>query len=113
MAIKLLNPVVPEVLTYDTVSITSMELVQQEGTDATVQNKYDLIVHYKLYAIDSANKKHFDSARYTFTVYDYLAVAQTKKAAGDNTMLTTIKAIEQMIALLINDKNQVGTTEAV
>lgn len=113
MTIKINTPVAKPSLVYDHIFMLRLRIKQEPTNNSTLPPKYDVQVHYRIYAVDGAGVRHFKKANYTVKVIDYLAAAEAKDALGDPRMLLALRSIEEAISQLITEKGTLGSTSVL
>ena len=113
MAIKISNADIQPALIYDNWFLDKLILEQVSETDNTAMPNYDLIVNYRLFAVDAENKRHFKNKLYTLTIKNYVGVAMEKAATGDLDLIAAMQAIENALATIVEDQTDLGTASVI
>jgi len=113
MPIILDTPIISEVLEYKYIFMTGLRIKQEPSSDASVNPKYSVNIRYKLYSIDSSNKRHFKKSNYSINIPNYFSDASAQSALGDNRMMDALSGIESALSKLISEKGDHGNTGIV
>lgn len=110
MAIKVSNsPVIPA-LVYENVFMESLQISHVISAVESMESPFDLLITYKLYALDG-DTRYFENKSRTINLKDYLTLAYGNAATGDTDLLYAFAAIQNAVAILIED--QTGMTTEV
>ena len=110
MAIQTLNGKETPSLKYNNFFLERLELTQRNETDDTAAPYFVLKVFYKMFAVDPANVRVFDTKVSIIEIKDYAAVAYAKAVAGDSDLVDAAVAIEHALAkIIIDQKPELGT----
>lgn len=99
-----------EALVYNRIFMTSISISQRIDNDSTKDPYYDLNLKYKIFATNSRGTRFFGPTVYSIDVPDYFSAATAQALLGNMEMGLAIKAIEKVIAKLIQDRGTHGTT---
>ena len=110
MAIIISTTPTSEALVYNRIFMTSISISQRLDNDSSKDPYYDLNIKYRIFATDSNGTRYFDNTVYSIDVPDYFSAASAQAALGNMEMVTGIKAIEAVIAKLIQDRGIHGNT---
>lgn len=113
MAIQVTEGEVQPALVYDKVFMQNLSVEQRPVTFDNVPPQYALRIEYRLYAVDEAGNRHYQDRVDSLVIGDALTVAVAKAQQGDESLLNAIKAIEQGLAILINDTQKLGSAKVV
>jgi len=110
MSITIDTPSVPESLQYDHIFMLGLQIKQEPTQNSLLPPVYNIVIRYRIYAIDSQGKRHFKKKNFSVSVNDYLAAAKAKEALSDTRMIDALKAIEIALSQLITEKGTIGST---
>lgn len=96
----------------DLIHMTELCLMQPMVYTESAPMMVDLSIGYRKYGVTGDDRTVITDPRSVF-VTDYVAMAEQKANAGDPTLLNAITAIEQAVAVIIQELGSEGTTEVV
>lgn len=104
MAIKLEKSTSQPALVYDNFFLERLELTQRLDTDNHATPYYVLRVHYRLFALDPEDTRHFQLKSNVIEIDDYATEAYKKALVGNMDLANASSAIEQALAKIIEDQ---------
>lgn len=114
MAIKIENSQSQPALTYNNFFLEKLELTQRLDTDNHANPYYTLRVHYRLFATDPEDTRHFQIKSNVIEINDYAAVAYAKALQGNMDLANASAAIEAALAKIIEDQRpEFGTATVI
>ena len=114
MAIQVTNAQTQPALVYDQFFLERLELTQRASKLHSDQPYYVLKVHYRMFAVDGSDERHYENRVSTFEIDDYFTVAMGKAASGDMDLVNAAGAIEIALAKIIEDiKPELGTVSVI
>jgi predicted nucleic acid-binding protein len=110
MAIKVGDPQIVPTLSYENVFMERLQIGHVISAQEDLESPFDLLITYKLYALDG-NTRYFEDKSRSIVLKDYLTLAYQKASIGDTDLLYAFAAIQNAVAILIED--QIGKTTEV
>lgn len=111
MGIKVEHPEQMPALVFDKIHLHELSITQPYFTDNNKQPEYNLSIAYKLFALDDENVRHYTKKPVYINIQDYLAEAYKLAVQGDMRLAQAMAAIEQALAVILEQQNRHGNTE--
>lgn len=111
MGIKIANPEEMPALVFDKVHMHELIISQPYFIDNNKQPEYNLSIAYKLFAVDNENNRYYSKKPVYINIQDYLAEAYKLAMQGDVRLAQAMAAIEQALAVILEQQNRHGATE--
>ena len=108
MAIQVTNPDSIPPLVYDRVHLIELQIKQPNMQRVDDQPVYQVMIRYKMYAVDNDGNIHYHNKIHWIVIDDYIQAATVKAASGDMDMLNALGGIEIALTTLIADQNVHG-----
>ncbi len=108
MGIQLSESTARPAIVFDKVHVSEIKIEQPMFEDDTRPPFYKVSIEYRLYGVDDQNKRHYEGKAYEIEVVDFYAVAIRKIAEGDPRLAQALGAIEQAVALIIQNEMGIG-----
>lgn len=100
-----------EALDYKYIHMVSLSIKQDMLEQVDEIPRYHVVIVYRLYAVDSAGKKHYSATTRSIKMSDYMKEAIEKANAGDLDYLNAVQGIEKAMATIIREHdNTIATT---
>ena len=113
MAIEITKPTVVPERTYDKVYMQRLQIDQKMTPDNRATPYYTLQIEYRTYAVDEGDKRHYDGKVHIITIEDYVSEAMEKAGKGEMDLIVAMQSIEKALALIIEDKTDLGNSTVI
>jgi hypothetical protein len=113
MGIKIEKATTQPELVYDHIFMDRLTISQTRSESDSTIPIHDLLIEYRLFAVDENNKRHYQTKTNIITIKDYVTLAGLKAAQGDTDLLAAMGAIEVALAKIIQDQTELGTASVV